>query len=107
MTLEELKQKRKEINEQIKRLENADFFQCGNAKIDKQHYATQKPDEYMICVRYEPVDGKGKWVSVARNVSKEDVINKIPEIIKDLKGLYDALVDSENKNLVPGMGDWR
>ena len=98
MTIEELKQKRKEINEQIRRLENADFFQCGNAKIDKQHYPTQKPDEYMICVKYEPVGGRGKWASVARGVSKEEVINKIPEIIKDLRGLYDAIVDLERKD---------
>lgn len=91
-TIEELKQKRKELDAEIKRLLNEDFCQVGKCKLDKEHYPTSKPDEYYVAVQITlPDSGKLIWRSVARSTDKQECIEMIPGIVENLSGLYKAL----------------
>lgn len=93
--LEELRRKRKEIDDEIKKIINADFYQVGNVKFDKDHYPTNRPDEFYVAVHCEiPDSGKLVWRSVVRNTDKQKAIDGIPDVIENLKELYDALVTS-------------
>ena len=90
--LEELRQKRKEIDAEIKKIQNCDYRQHGNAKIDSEHYTTGREKEYKVCVIYKPVGGVARWSTVIRSTNRQEAIDRIPEIIRDLRGLYDDLM---------------
>lgn len=92
MTLEELKAKRKEIDEQIRAMQNK-AVTCGRAKLDKDHYATDRPDEYCIAVKRNTTDTgtREAWYSVIRSTDKAVAVGVLPEMIRDLQGLYEML----------------
>ena len=91
--IDELKQKRKEIDLEIKRLESIDYKQCGDVKFDKQQYSWKSPAEYFVCVKYRPATkGVHRWMSIARSTNRQEVIARIPLIIQDLQGLYESLM---------------
>lgn len=98
MTLEELKQKRNEIDKQIKELQNNARY-CGVAKLDKEHYPTARPDEWMISIKRivtdDVPDRQIRWISIARSTQKEALIPLIRTIVEDLKGLYTELTGKD------------
>ena len=90
--LKELLQKKREIENQIKTLKNADYRRVGDAKIDKIHYSTNKPDRYYVAVKVYLLDSnKWVWRMVASSEFKQEAIDRIPAIIQDLGGLYDVM----------------
>lgn len=99
--LEELKRKRKEIDDEIKKLLNADFMQVGNVKFDKDHFPTARPDEYYVAVQSKihcgrnPGQEKLLWRSVIRSQNKQEVIDRIPKLVKNMKELHAALEASQ------------
>ena len=91
--IEELRQKKKEIDEEIKRLQKADYRCIGVVRFDSESFPTNIPKEYMVSVRYQPLrGGVARWVSIARGYTRQEAIEKIPVIIKDLTGLYNELI---------------
>ena len=98
MTLEELKAKRKEIDEQIKVLQYGSPTVYGRAKLDRDHYASVRPDEWCIKVKriINETHDKESWYSIIRSADKEIVISSIPAMINDLQGLYEMLKGGRN-----------
>ena len=93
--LEELKAQRIKINREIKKLESGVYTQCGKVKFDKEHYATERLDEYVVSVAVPTCvygsKNKSKWRSVIRSTEPQEVIEAIPALIKDLQALYEKL----------------
>ena len=92
--LEKLLKQKREIEAQIKALKNQAIITDNcKAKIDIEHYYA-KADRHYVAVKIH-VDGfsgeKGRdvWRSVINGNSREEVISKIPDIIKSLQELYD------------------
>ena len=97
--LQDLIKQKREIEERIKQLKNASVV-CGCVKIDIDHYPTSRPDEYYIAVKVPGVmpDDQTRYRSIIRGHSKEECIEKIPQIINDLQGLYKQLTEvAENE----------
>lgn len=96
--LEELRQQKKELELKIKQLENADFLKIGEAKIDKEHYATDKPDRYYVAIRiWLPDSNKWVWRSISSGEDKKAVIARLPILIGDLQKLFDELAKETSK----------
>ena len=95
MTLAELRAEKRRIDQAIRNAMMADYKQYGLAKIDKEHFPTSKPDEFMISVfRQTPCDGRREgWTSIIRNNDKAEAIKCIPKVIEDLQRLYDELME--------------
>lgn len=93
--LEELKAQRIKINREIKKLESGVYTQCGKVKFDKEHYATDRPDDYVVSVAVSTDmygrKNKSRWRSVIRSAESQEVIEAIPELIKDLQALYEKV----------------
>lgn len=87
MTLEELLEKRSEINAQIRLMKNDGIKYCGRVRIDKEHYATSKPDEWRVSIKSNTTDtgSMERWVSVISGTDRETVIMAIPELIANLQ----------------------
>ena len=92
-----MKQKR-EIEERIKVIKKATMIN-GSAKLDIEHYPTTRPDEWYIAIKVPGVceNDQTRYRSIIRGHSKEECIEKIPEIIKDLKGLYEMVKENVNE----------
>ena len=90
-----MKQKR-EIEERIRMLKNS-MTVYGCVKLDIYHYPTTRPDEWYIAVKVPGVmpDDQTRYRSIILGHSKEECIEKIPQIINDLQGLYDKLKEQE------------
>lgn len=89
--LEKLIKQKKEIEEKIRILKNKAAI-CGMAKVDVEHYATSKPDRHFLAIHYRPLDnGRAKWQTIFSANDRKSVIEAIPGIINDLKGLYDTV----------------
>lgn len=86
--LEELLKQKKEIEEKIKALKNQGCIN-GVAKIDIEHYPTEKPDRHFLAIRYKTYSGNESWRSIYSACDRESVIKAIPGIIYDLHGLYE------------------
>ena len=67
----------------------------GCVKLDIDHYPTTRPDEYYIAVKVPGVmpDDQTRYRSIIRGHSKEECIEKIPQIINDLQGLYKQVTE--------------
>lgn len=100
--LQELMEQKKAIECEIKMLKNQATI-YGYAKLDKEHFATDKADEWYVAVWMEYYDEwtrqhkkeNGRWRSIIRNPDKNLVISKIDDVIADLKGLKEKLTDAE------------
>lgn len=92
MTLEELKVKRKEIDKQIRAMQN-EAVTCGRARLNLEHYATYRQDEYCIAVKRNTTDTDRRegWYSIIRSKNKDVAVGVLPEMIRDLQGLYEML----------------
>ena len=95
MTVEELKEQRKRIDNQIKTLKNGCTMEHGRTKIDIDHFPSARPDEYGVYIKRNPTDTDRdeRWISVIRGTHKEVVINQIPALVEDLQGLFNMLVE--------------
>lgn len=102
--LETLIRQKKELEAQIRALtQNAK--QYGNAKVGTEHYPTSKPDRHFLAVYYQPLDnGRKKWQSIFSANTRQEVVNAIPGIIKDLRGLYCGMKNSPKFILVKHYG---
>ena len=100
--LQELMEQKKAIECEIKMLKNQATI-YGYAKLDKEHFATDKEDEWYVAIWSEYYDDwykkhkkeQGRWRSIIRNPDKNLVISKIDDVIADLKGLKEKLTDAE------------
>jgi len=94
--LQDLIKQKREIEERIKALKNASTI-YGSAKLDIYHYPTSRPDEWFIAIKVPGVceGDQSRYRSIILGHSKEECIEKIPAIIKDLQGLYDKLKENE------------
>lgn len=99
--LEELKKQRDELDKRIAELTDLDNRVIGCAKLGKEHYAGNKPDEYYIAVMTKGLE-KDRWLSVIRDADREKAIAGIPEIVKSLEALYDTMYDA----LHPTKPEW-
>lgn len=96
--LQDLIKQKREIEERIKVLKNASVF-YGCTKLDIYHYPTSRPDEWYIAVKVPGVyeDEQSRYRSIIRDHTRQECIDKIPTIIKDLQGLYDKLKENEHE----------
>lgn len=96
--LQELMKQKREIEKRIKVLKNASVF-YGCTKIDIDHFPTSRPDEWYVAVKVPGVcDGdQTRYRSIIRGHTRQECIDKIPTIIKDLQGLYDKLKENEHE----------
>lgn len=92
--LQILMKQKKEIEERIRMLKNS-MTVYGCVKLDIYHYSTKisRPDEWYIAVKVPGVceGDQSRYRSIILGHSKEECIEKIPQIINDLQGLYDIL----------------
>ena len=98
MTLEELKAKRKALDDQIKALQSNETT-FGRVKIDKEHFPTERPDEWGLYIRCDMGNTilKDRWKCVIKNTDKADVIGKIPGLVEDLQRLFNMACDEIRK----------
>ena len=100
--LQELMEQKKALEREIRILKKQ-TTQCGCVKLDKDHFATGKADEWYIAVWNEYYDDfykkhkgeNGRWRSIIRNPDKKIVIAKIDDVIADLQGLKEQLKENE------------
>lgn len=92
--LQRLMKQKKELEERIRMLKNS-MTVYGCVKLDIDHYPTTRPDEYYIAVKVPGVmpDDQTRYRSIIRGHSKEECIEKIPQIINDLQGLYKQVTE--------------
>lgn len=89
--LQELLRERQRIEERIRELKNGSTLRRGSAKIDVEHYPTQKPDRHYAAIRVIlPDSGREVWRTVISGESRRSVAEKIPGLIKDLEDLLEA-----------------
>ena len=101
--LQELMEQKKAIECEIKMLKKQATI-YGYAKLDKEHFATDKEDEWYVAIWSEYHDDwykkdkkeQGRWRSVIRHPDKDYVIKKIPYIIESLQELLKKLKESED-----------
>ena len=95
--LDELKQKKLEIEQKIRELNNCEIS-YGLARIGKEHYPTLKPDRWYLGFRVrnkrDDLGGmhKAQFRSVVNGLTLKDVVEEIPGLIHDLQTLYDEAV---------------
>jgi hypothetical protein len=92
--LEELQEQKKEIEQRIKELRHADKnVKCGRAKLAFMHYPGVALDHYYIGIECIPVNkcDRTRSAHIIQGLTREDAAGQIPEVIKDLQGLYDKL----------------
>lgn len=84
--LERLKAERKRIDEKIKELSGVPVYK--RCKIDYETYPTRKPTRHYVAIKYTPIDGRAKYQTLFSALDRQTVIDAIPSIIEELKGLY-------------------
>lgn len=93
--IEILKRQKKQIEEEIKRLKGVDLIE-GRAKVSKDHYPTQKPDEWRVSIEQifnidKRYPAKERYSTIVRANRRSDLIEPIGKIIKDLSSLKSKL----------------
>ena len=95
--LDDLIRQKRDINRQIKLLKSNAVI-SGSAKVDTQVYPTNLPDRQYLAIKVNKYNPKGfegfncpRYVTVFSSTDREEVIDTIPRIIRDLQGLYDKL----------------
>lgn len=91
--LDRLIQQKKEIQERIRQIKTNGIIVVDGAKLDVEHYATGKPDEWMISVMMNNLDTgrKNRWFSVVRGTNKTEVMLQIDPLIESLENLKKEL----------------
>lgn len=87
-------EQRRKIDERIRQIKNSIVI-YGCTKIDIDHYPTSRPDEWYVSVKVPGVmpEDHTRYRSIIRGHSKEECIEKIPQVIKDLQGLYKQITE--------------
>lgn len=96
--LEELKQKRREIDAKIKELEGGKILRCGNARYEHREYGTGKVEEIIAINRPRELRGKRYsewWGQMICAKTKEELVAILRETIADLQQLLERLEGSE------------
>ena len=92
--LEELKQKRRELDAKIKELENGNFIRCGNARYEHREYSTGKIDEIIAVNRPRELRGQRYsewWGQVISASTKGELVERLRGTINDLQQLLEKL----------------
>lgn len=94
--LDELLQKKKEIEQQIKLLTKKVYASNG-AKMFREHWGA-KPDPWTVSVKVQSDEmyfarHATLWRAIIRRENKEDAIKDIDNIILDLESLKEKLND--------------
>ena len=86
--LQELMKQKREIEEKIRTIKMCMTI-YGSAKLDIDRFPTSRPDEWYIAVKVSGVyeDEQSRYRSIIRGHTRQECIDKIPTIIKDLQGL--------------------
>lgn len=85
MTLEELKQQYKQLRKEIREMQKQACV-YGKAKIAEKPFANKK-SEWYLALFVEAEERQERWVSIIRSENRDEVIDSIDNIIKDLRGL--------------------
>ena len=92
-----LRQQKKEIEKQIYDLSHK-TIESEEARIGVEHYSTGKLDRWYLAINVQFIGyphssiHASKYRTVVNATTKQDVIDAIPYIIKDLQELYDKAV---------------
>ena len=96
--LEELKQKRREIDTKIKELEGGKILRCGNARYEHRVYGTGKVEEIIAINRPRELRGKRYsewWGQMIRAKTKEELMAALSSTIADLQQLLERMEENE------------
>ena len=95
--LEALRQQKKEIEAEIKKLTNK-VVEVGRCKFHLEHYAT-KPDEWIVTYKSRSYSFRGdeKNKRLIAHPDKKVAIEQIGEVINDLQALQTKLLDDLSK----------
>ena len=69
-----------------------DIFNARRAGIEPKEY-----DLYTFQCLYEPVEGKSMWRTMLGATTREEVIEKIPDLIKDIELAYKHYKEQEHE----------
>lgn len=100
--LEELKEQKRKIEQEIKELTYGKTVRCGNAKMDRIAYpgSYHLPDwRVMVWTYQKDYEGKERkqpWRSICVSTDRQDAINHIQPIIDDLTALLAKLKEGED-----------
>lgn len=102
--MRDLLDQKAEIERRIRILRAGFPVMCGKAMLSKEQYPTDKPDRWFVAVevsypenRVNPYTKKKSiWRTVA-NGEDANVVDAIPEIVKDLTALYEKVKADENR----------
>lgn len=100
--LEELKQKRREIDAKIKELEGGKILRCGNARYEHREYCTGRVDEIIAVNRPRELRGHQYsewWGQVISAKTKEELVAKLRATIADLQQLLERLEGTAYKKI--------
>lgn len=98
--LQQLMTRKRELEREIRELQ-CGTTTFGKATCGRETYPTDLPDRWYVAVEATYRNGSSKD-SIGRSVkraiingtSKKEVIDQIPDIIRDLQGLYDQEKDA-------------
>ena len=96
--LEELKQKRREIDAKIKELEGGKIVRCGNARYEHREYGTGKVEEIIAVNRPKELRGKCYsewWGQMICAKTKEELMTTLSSTIVDLQQLLERMEENE------------
>ena len=96
--IELLRKQKKEIEARIRFLSNK-TIESGEVRIGMEHYATDKPDRWYLAINvqntsYKMPQHSNTYRTVVNANTKEEVIEQITFLIKDLQDLYDKAVNA-------------
>ena len=96
--LEILRRQKRELEAKIRALTTELPIEYGRAKLDKEHYPTAKPDRWHIAVKVERCNAPvgydtTRYRSIINGISREEVVDALPNVISDLQGLYKKLTE--------------
>ena len=100
--LEELKRKKRDIENRIKELTYGQTVRFGDAKLDRIAYpgSNHLPDWRVMVWTYqkdyEGKDRKQPWRSICVSTDRQDAINHIQPIIDSLTGLLEKLKEGDS-----------
>ena len=92
--LEELKQKRRELDAKIKELENGRILRCGDARYEHRVYGSGRVDEIIAVNRPRELRGHRYsewWGQVISAKTKEELVAKLRATIADLQQLLERM----------------
>ena len=92
--LEELKQKRRELDAKIKELENGRILRCGDARYEHRVYSSGRVDEIIAVNRPRELRGHRYsewWGQVISAKTKEELVAKLRATIADLQQLLERM----------------